>query len=200
MNAPKSKIQYNYWLIFLPRNASESTVSLALFFIVTIRTCNITEGMQNSPMIWLLRAWWQLGGRMSHSYRSVEFTREPMAFRIWGKDLSLNRFYWIQDTYYIPQPHQCRSQVCCGRAPDGNSSWYTWWDLVQFWKLGPSSICRAHSIFPLHYLHWSPPVKSSGVAAIIQIWVKQAWSFLGPLNIEGIQITDREGKEWWLLF
>lgn len=51
MSAPKSKIRCNYWLIFLTRNAQESGVSLALFLIVTIRTCNTTEDMQNSSMV-----------------------------------------------------------------------------------------------------------------------------------------------------
>lgn len=57
-----------------------------------------------------------------HAHReSAEYTREPMAFRIWGEDLSLNRFYLIQDNYYIPQTHQVKSQVCCGCAPNHNS-------------------------------------------------------------------------------
>lgn len=44
-----------------------------------------------------------------------------MAFRIWDKDLSLNRFYLIQDTYYIPQTYQFKFQFCCGCAPNHNS-------------------------------------------------------------------------------
>lgn len=69
VSALTSKIQCNYWLIFLPKKSSESGVSLALFLIVTIRTCNTTEGMQSSSMVWLLWASCQLCGRLSHSHR-----------------------------------------------------------------------------------------------------------------------------------
>lgn len=51
MSASKSKRQYSYWLIFLPRNASESGVSLTLFLIGPIRACNTTEGMQSSSKV-----------------------------------------------------------------------------------------------------------------------------------------------------
>lgn len=139
MSAPKSKIQCNYWLIFLPRNALESGVNLALFLIVTIRTCNTTKGMQSPSMIWLLWALCQLGGRLSHLYRKCWVYQRTNGLQSLGERSLPEQI--LLDTFYIPQPR--RSQVCSGCAPNHSSSeklvavkfldgiWYNFESLVQ---------------------------------------------------------------------
>lgn len=122
VSASKSKRQCSCWLIFLPRNASESGVSLTLFLIGSRRACNTTEGMQSSSKVWLPWALCQLGGRLSHSYRKCWIYQRTNGLQNLGKR-SLPEQILLNTGYLLPSTAtSVEFSVCSGCAPSHSSS------------------------------------------------------------------------------